>query len=87
MSDTPIRVVIGDQTLRARLWDNPAARSLLDQLPVTLDFSDYGRQEVLAEPPKPLKMGTVYRRDVGRPIPGGRGEDGVCLAPCWSVRN
>ncbi|HAM43970.1 MAG: hypothetical protein KIT69_18940 [Propionibacteriaceae bacterium] len=56
MSETPIRVVIGDQTLRARLWDNPAARSLLDQLPVTLDFSDYGRQEVLAEPPKPLKM-------------------------------
>lgn len=56
MSETPIRIVIDDQTLDARLWDNPAARSLLDQLPLTLDFSDYGRQEVLAEPPRPLTM-------------------------------
>jgi len=56
MSETPIRIVIGDQTLDARLWDNPAARSFLDQLPVTLDFEDYGRQEVLATPPQPLTM-------------------------------
>lgn len=56
MNETPIRIVIGDQTLEARLWDNPAAQSLLDQLPLTLDFSDYGRQEVLAEPPQPLTM-------------------------------
>ncbi|MER5336959.1 cyclophilin-like fold protein [Micromonospora sp. NPDC002717] len=56
MSEIPIRIVIGDQTLEARLWDNPAAQSLLDQLPLTLDFSDYGRQEVLAEPPQPLTM-------------------------------
>lgn len=56
MTTTPIRLVIGDTTLRAELFDNPAARSLLDQLPLTLDFSDYGRQEVLAEPPRPLTM-------------------------------
>lgn len=56
MSKTPIRIVVGDQTLNARLWDNPAARSLLEQLPLTLEFSDYGRQEVLAEPPLPLTM-------------------------------
>lgn len=56
MSEIPIRLVIGDRTLEARLWDNPAARSLLDQLPLTLDFSDYGGQEVLAMPPQPLTM-------------------------------
>lgn len=56
MTDTPIRLVIGDQIIRARLFDNPAAESLLDQLPLTLEFSDYGRQEVLAEPPRPLTM-------------------------------
>ncbi|MFT0848743.1 cyclophilin-like fold protein [Actinomycetaceae bacterium L2_0104] len=56
MSETSIRIVIGEQTLEARLWDNAAAQSLIDQLPLTLDFSDYGGQEVLAEPPRPLAM-------------------------------
>lgn len=54
--ETSIRIVVGDETLDATLLDNPAARSLLDQLPLTLDFSDYGGQEVLAEPPEPLTM-------------------------------
>lgn len=56
MSEIPIRIIVGDQTLEARLWDNPAAQSLVEQLPLTLDFSDYGGQEVLAEPPQPLTM-------------------------------
>ena len=30
MTTTPIRLVIGDTTLRAELFDNPAARSLLE---------------------------------------------------------
>lgn len=56
MTEIPIRIVIGDQMLDARLWNNPAAQSLIDQLPLTLDFSDYGGQEVLATPPQPLTM-------------------------------
>ncbi|MFT3942461.1 MAG: cyclophilin-like fold protein [Ancrocorticia sp.] len=56
MSETPIRITIGSEVINARLWDNPAAQSLIDQLPLTLDFSDYGGQEVLAEPPTPLTM-------------------------------
>lgn len=56
MSETPIRIVVGDQTIEGRLWDNPAAQSLLDQLPLTLDFSDFAGQEVTAEPPQPLTM-------------------------------
>ena len=56
MGDTRIRITVGDRTIEARLHDNPTARSLIDQLPLTLDFSDYGGQEVLAEPPSPLTM-------------------------------
>ena len=56
MSETSIRIAIGEQSLEARLWDNPAAQSLIDQLPLTLDFSDYGGQEVLAELARPLSM-------------------------------
>lgn len=56
MSETPIRIVVGDQTIKGRLTDNPGARSLLDQLPVTIDFSDYGRQEVTGAPPQPITM-------------------------------
>lgn len=56
MAETPIRIIVGDQTLEARLWDDSAARSLLDQLPLTLEFSDYGGQEVLATRPQPLAM-------------------------------
>ena len=50
MTENRIRITVDDHTLHARLHDNPAARSLLEQLPLTLEFSDYGRQEVLAEP-------------------------------------
>ncbi|PZR89308.1 MAG: hypothetical protein DI537_21520 [Stutzerimonas stutzeri] len=53
---TPIRIVIDDQIFDAVLWDNPAARSLLDQLPLTLEFTDYGSQEVTAVPPRPITM-------------------------------
>ncbi len=56
MTTTSIRIAIGDRTIDAQLSDNPAALSLIDQLPLTLDFSDYGGQEVLAEPPQPLTM-------------------------------
>ena len=56
MSDTPIRITIGSRTLSATLWDNPTGNALLDQLPATLTFEDYGRQEVIATPPRPFTM-------------------------------
>lgn len=51
-----IHILIDDQVLDAALWDNPAAQDLIDQLPLTLEFSDYVRQEVLAELPRALTM-------------------------------
>jgi hypothetical protein len=57
MTATDIRIDIeGGETLEARLWDNPAGRDLINRLPLTLEFSDYGRQEVLAEASQPLTM-------------------------------
>ena len=54
--EASIRVVVAGKTLSATLSDNPAANSLLEQLPLTLDFADFGGQEVTAEPPRPLTM-------------------------------
>ena len=53
---TPIRIEIGDRAVAATLWDTPASRSLLDQLPLTLEFSVYDDQELTAQPPRPLDM-------------------------------
>jgi hypothetical protein len=47
---------VGDAVLRATLRDNAAARSLVDQLPLTVPFADYARQEKIGTPPRPLSM-------------------------------
>ncbi|PJF46352.1 MAG: hypothetical protein CUN48_14235 [Candidatus Thermofonsia Clade 3 bacterium] len=63
-----MRVLFGDTVLTARLWDNPTARDLIAQLPLTLTFSDYGRQEKLATLPRRLTMEGVPAGD--DPLPG-----------------
>lgn len=68
---TPIRILIGDQVLDAVLWDNPAARSLLDQLPLTLEFTNYGSQEVIAVPPAGITMDGMPEGD--SPVSGDIG--------------
>lgn len=68
---TPIRILIEDQVLGAVLWENPAARSLLDQLPLTLEFTNYGSQEVIAVPPLPINMDGMPEGD--SPIAGDIG--------------
>jgi hypothetical protein len=66
--EIPIRVIIGDTVLTARLWDNVTARDLIAQLPLTLPFSDYGRQEKLATLPRKLSMDGAPAGD--DPLPG-----------------
>ncbi|MEV5027421.1 cyclophilin-like fold protein [Paenibacillus sp. LPE1-1-1.1] len=58
-----LRIVVGDQTLTAVLWENPASESLLAQLPLTLDFEDYGGRELIAEPPQSITMEGMPERD------------------------
>ena len=75
---TEIRVIVGDQVLGAILWDNAAAQSLVAQLPITLEFSPYGSQEVTATPPAPITMDGMPEGDA--PVAGDIGyyaPDGV----------
>ncbi len=51
---TPVRITVEGETLSAQLADNPTARDLIDQLPLTLPFRDYNGVEKLAELPRPL---------------------------------
>lgn len=49
-----ITVTIGGRAYPATLADNPAARDLAAQLPLTLTFADYNRVEKIATLPRPL---------------------------------
>ena len=52
----PIRVRGVDIVLLGHLDDNPAARALLAQLPLTLTFRHFNGVEMIAPLPKPLPM-------------------------------
>lgn len=56
MAETPIKITIGEDQVEGMLADNPAARDLISQLPLTLTFSDYGGQEIVATAPEGLTM-------------------------------
>lgn len=75
---TAIRILVDGQVLGATLWDTPAAKSLADQLPLTLEFAPYGSQEVTATPPAPITMDGMPEGDA--PVAGDIGyyaPDGV----------
>ena len=57
-----ITVTIGGRAYPATLADNPTARDLAAQLPLTLTFRDYNRVEKIATLPRPLST---------RGVPGG----------------
>jgi hypothetical protein len=52
--NTPIRVIVGDQTFSAELYDNPTARDLADQLPLSLTMDDLNRLEKTGSLPRAL---------------------------------
>lgn len=56
MPSTPIRITIEGESLDATLTDSPAARALADRLPLSLEFTDYGGQEVLTPMSPALPM-------------------------------
>lgn len=45
---TPITIRISDTVVDGRLWNNPTARDLIGQLPLTLDFRDFNNVEKIA---------------------------------------
>lgn len=50
----PIRVTVGDQRFAAELYDNPTARDLADQLPLTLTVDDLHGLEKTGRLPRAL---------------------------------
>lgn len=51
-----ISIDINGQPVRGVLDSNTTARALLDQLPLTLTFKDFGGQEKIADLPAPLSI-------------------------------
>jgi len=51
---TPIRVTVGDQVFSAELYDNPTARDLADQLPLTITVDDLHGLEKTGRLPRAL---------------------------------
>ena len=51
---TNIRILIAGQPVTAQLDDNPTARALADQLPLTLSFRDLNSVEKISKLPQPL---------------------------------
>ncbi len=77
---TAIRVRVGDTVLPATLWDNAATRSLVAQLPLTLAFEDFARQEKIGTPPRPPSMDGMPSGDDPEPLDiGYYAPDGVLV--------
>lgn len=51
---TPIRVAVGDHVFSAQLYDNPTARDLADQLPLTITVDDLHGLEKTGRLPRAL---------------------------------
>ncbi len=64
----PITIQIDGETVTGTLSGNAAARSLIEQLPLTLSFSDYGGKEKIAELPEPLSLDGVPAGDDADPL-------------------
>ena len=59
MHETPIKITIADTVVTARLADNPPARDLAAQLPLTLTFKDFNHVEKIATLPRQLSTDGV----------------------------
>lgn len=53
-AQTPIRLVVGGESITAVLADNPTTRDLLTLLPLTLTMRDYQGTEKIGDPPRRL---------------------------------
>ena len=67
-TSTRITITINEHELSGTLGDNSASRSLSEQLPLTLDFSDFGGQEKIAKLPAPLSVDGMPPADDADPL-------------------
>jgi hypothetical protein len=74
---TTVRITVDGHTFTAQLADNPTARNLIDELPLTLAFRDFNGVEKIAKLPGPLTTGGVPAgadpdiNDIGYYAPSG----------------
>ncbi|MBN7811864.1 hypothetical protein J0A68_12990 [Algoriphagus sp. H41] len=55
MTDSPSLIIqVGQEQFPVELLDNPASKSLLDQLPLSVEFEDFAGLEKIFYPPKKL---------------------------------
>jgi len=68
---TPIRITFGDVQLTGTRVDNPTARDLVPQLPMTLTFRDHNSAEKTA--PLPAELSTAGAPEGHDPVAGDIG--------------
>ncbi len=56
VGEVPITITMADTVMTARLADNPTARDLAQQLPLTLTFTDFNQVEKIAKLPRQLSL-------------------------------
>lgn len=53
-SSLSVTILIGSQSFRASFYDNPTSRSLIEQMPFTVELEDYAGLEKIFYPEPPL---------------------------------
>jgi len=77
--NTPISIRIDGRTVNGTLSGNATARSLIEQFPLTLSFTDFGGQEKHAELPEALSLDGVPAGDDAEPLTIGYYAPGQAL--------
>jgi len=76
---TPITIDIDGKTVTGTLSSSATACSLIEQLPLTLSFRDYGGQEKIADLPEALSLDGVPAGDSADPLAIGYYAPGQAL--------
>jgi hypothetical protein len=66
ISDTRIKLTFNDKEVLVRMYDNPASKDFLTQLPLTITFEDYIGKEKISILQKRLSMDDVQAEDLSK---------------------
>lgn len=66
VSDTRIKLTFNDKEVLVRMYDNPASKDFLTQLPLTINFEDYIGKEKISILQKRLSMDDVQAEDLSK---------------------
>ncbi|AXI30665.1 hypothetical protein CIB87_17165 [Priestia megaterium] len=66
ISDTRIKLTFNDKEVLVRMYDNPASKDFLAQLPLTITFEDYMGKEKISILQKRLSIDDVQAEDLSQ---------------------